>query len=96
MRRFGFLLFITARQRSVSYCSLIDNLPRQSYKLVEYFDFMILYPEQIQGKTTSFTKRLDGLDVSPIQENIDRFNKISKTVRNVFKTSHQEENTPKT
>ncbi|MEI8204612.1 MAG: cation:proton antiporter [Bacteroidota bacterium] len=89
------LVFISARQRSVSYCSLIDNLPRQSYKLVEKFDFLIIYPEQLQGKTTNFTKRLDGLEVSPIQENIDRFNKITKTVRKVFKTSHQEDNSPK-
>ncbi len=85
------VVFVSARQRSISYNSAIDNLPRQSYKFLEKSDFIIIYPEQLQGKTTSFTKRLDGLEVSPIQENIDRFNKISKSVKKVFSMNNPDD-----
>lgn len=68
---------IAARRRTLSYSHYFDHMPRDLARLYENSSFIIIYPEQRSFMSQTLSSSLDGLDVSPVQENIDRFSNIS-------------------
>lgn len=68
---------IAARRRTLSYSHYFDHMPRDLARLYENSSFIIIYPEQRSFVSQTLSSSLDGLDVSPVQENIDRFSNIS-------------------
>jgi hypothetical protein len=64
---------IAARQRTLSFNHYFDHMPRDLARYYENKNFVIIYPEQRTVELQSLSSTLDGLDISPIQENIDRF-----------------------
>jgi Kef-type K+ transport system membrane component KefB len=64
---------IAARRRTLSFNHYFDHMPRDLARYYESKNFVIIYPEQRAAELQSLSSSLDGLDISPIQENIDRF-----------------------
>ncbi len=64
---------IAARRRTLSYSHYIDHMPRDLARYYENNNFIIIYPEQRSVVSQTLSTSLDGLEVSSIQENIERF-----------------------
>jgi len=64
---------IAARRRTLSFNHYFDHMPRDLARYYENKNFVIIYPEQRIVKTQSLSSSLDGLDISPIQDDIDRY-----------------------
>lgn len=64
---------IAARRRTLSFNHYFDHMPRDLARYYENKNFVIIYPEQRAADSQTLSSSLDGLDISPIQENIDRF-----------------------
>jgi hypothetical protein len=78
------LVWISARESTISFNSYLAVLPRQLSKNFKKNSFIIIYPEQHSVRHQNSTLRLDGLTSSPIQENIERISKIGKEVKKVI------------
>jgi len=78
------LIWISARNSTISFNSYLAMLPRQLSKNFKKNSFVIIYPEQHSVRHQNSTLRLDGLTSSPIQENLDRITKIGKEVKKVI------------
>ncbi|MEI6122845.1 MAG: cation:proton antiporter [Bacteroidota bacterium] len=79
------MIWISARESTISYHNYLANLPKFLSKNFEKSSFIIIYPEQHFVLHQKMTLRIDGLTKSPIKENIDRITKISKNVKNAIK-----------
>jgi Kef-type K+ transport system membrane component KefB len=79
------LVWISARNSTISYNSYLAMLPRNLSKNFKKNSFIIIYPEQHSVRHQNSTLRIDGLTSSPIQENIERISKIRKGVRKVIR-----------
>jgi len=79
------LVWISARNSTISYNSYMAMLPRQLSKNFKKNSFIIIYPEQHSVRHQNSTLRLDGLTSSPIQENLERISKIGKEVKKVIR-----------
>ena len=78
------VVIVNARKGTLSYNSAIDSLPG---KLLRYFDdinFILLYPEQTEVEFLESSIQSEDLSLSPIQEQIDNFNKLGKVVKKIF------------
>ena len=75
------LIMVSARPRALSYLGALDNLPRKIAGALPGRNFAVIYPAQRQIDPNSLSSQLEGMDLSPIQENIDRFKRISCKVR---------------
>jgi Kef-type K+ transport system membrane component KefB len=64
---------IAARRRTLSYSHYFDHMPRDLARYYEDKNFIIIYPEQNYLSTQTLSVALDGLEVSPVQEGIDRY-----------------------
>jgi Kef-type K+ transport system membrane component KefB len=64
---------IAARRRTLSYCHYFDHMPRDLARYYEDKNFIIIYPEQHYLSTQTLSASLDGLEVSPVQEDIDMY-----------------------
>ena len=64
---------IAARRRTLSYSHYFDHMPRDLARYYEDKNFIIIYPEQNYLSTQTLSAALDGLEVSPVQEGIDRY-----------------------
>ncbi len=82
------LIVIAARRRTLSFSHYLDHMPRDLARYFEKNNFIIIYPEQRTVKTQSLSSSLDGIDVSPIQENIDRFSHIGNFKRKSPESRH--------
>ncbi len=78
-------LFITvsARKGTLSYQPLLDKLPLQLAKYFQDNSFILIFPEQ-PGYEDGLNYQMDASMPSPIQENIDRINRMGKFVKRVF------------
>lgn len=83
-----FLLIINARHRTLSYNHHLDSIPRQLARNFQNNCFIIIYPEQKVIEFDNLSSHLEGLDTSPIQENIDRITHISKKLKNKLRGKH--------
>lgn len=64
---------VAARRRTLSYEHYIEHMPRDLARYFENKNFIIIYPEQRPAELQSLSSSLDGLEVSAVQENIDRY-----------------------
>jgi hypothetical protein len=64
---------IAARRRTLSFNHYFEHMPRDLARYYENKNFVIIYPEQRAAESQTLSSSLDGLDISPIQENLDRF-----------------------
>ncbi len=79
------MVWISARESTLSFNNYLAGLPKLLSKNFEKHSFIIIYPEQHPVRHQNMTLRIDGLTKSPIKENIDRINKISKSVKKAIK-----------
>jgi Kef-type K+ transport system membrane component KefB len=79
------LIWISARENTISHTSYLSSLPKILSKSFIKFSFIIIYPEQHSYQHDTSVMNLGGLTKSPIQENIERISKISKNVKKAFK-----------
>lgn len=75
------LVVIAARPQSLSYQSYLDHMPRDLARYHELNNFIIIYPEQQTNKTYTLSESLGSIDLSPVNENIDRYVNFSTTIR---------------
>ncbi|MDQ3393902.1 MAG: cation:proton antiporter [Bacteroidota bacterium] len=81
------LIIISSRKGSISYNSFLDKVPKQLAKHFQTQSFVIIYPEQNFLYPNESVLNHEHATVSPIQENMDRLNKLGKMVKNVLKGS---------
>lgn len=79
---------IAARRRTLSFNHYFDHMPRDLARYYENKNFVIIYPEQRAVESQSLSASLDGLDISPIQENIDRFSYLGNFKRKSSGNNH--------
>jgi len=75
------LIIINARHRTLSFSHNLDNIPKQLSRNFQQNCFIIIYPEQKVVDSENLSSHLEGLDTSPIKENIDRISHISKKLK---------------
>jgi len=79
---------IAARRRTLSFSHFIDHMPRDLARFYENKNFIIIYPEQRSIDLQTLSVSLDGVDISPVQENIDRFISLGNQKRNSPDSRH--------
>ncbi len=79
---------IAARRSTLSYTHYLENMPRDMARHFETRNFIILYPEQKTTQSHSLSSPIEGLEVSPIQENIERFVNLRKLKRKSTTNRH--------
>jgi len=72
------LVIINARHRTVSHNQHLENIPKVLSHNFQQNCFIIIYPEQKIYDTENLSSRLEGMDISPITENIDRLSHLGK------------------
>lgn len=78
------LILLTARKGTVSHHIYLESLENQLSKYFSNISHVIIFPQQFAYDSKNNPLKLDGMTVSPIQENIERLNKISRIVKEVF------------
>jgi hypothetical protein len=63
-------------------------MPRDLARYYENKNFIIIYPEQRAVELQSISSSLDGLEVSAIQENVERFTSLTNPKRNFPNSRH--------
>jgi len=79
---------VAARHRTLSYEHYFEHMPRDLARHFEDKNFIIIYPEQRAVELQSLSSSLDGLEVSAIQENVERFTNLSNFRRNSPDSRH--------
>jgi hypothetical protein len=82
------LVVISARRRTLSFSHYFDHMPRDLARFYENKNFIIIYPEQQAVELQTLSVSLDGVDISPVQENIDRYMGFGKQKRNSPDSRH--------
>lgn len=77
-------IVITARQKSVSYFSSLEQVPLRLNKYFEAHSFILLYPFQLDSGSNDMNFQYSVLSPSPFKENFERINTIGKTVYKAF------------
>lgn len=77
-------IVISARQKSVSYISALEQIPTRLSKYFDRFSFIILFPFQSEFNTSDINFQYSVLSPSPFKENFDRINTIGKIVYKAF------------
>lgn len=72
---------IAARRRTLSYSHYFDHMPRDLARFYENKNFIVIYPEQRPVELQTVSVALEGVDFTPIQEEIDRFASRGNLVR---------------
>jgi len=75
------LIMLSARPRTLSYLGAFDDMPRKIASALPVKNFAVIYPAQRQIDPNILSSHLEGMDLSPIQENIDRYKLITGKVR---------------
>ncbi|CAN5359374.1 cation:proton antiporter [soil metagenome] len=79
------LVVISARKGTISYNTFLDRVPNHLSKHFQDQNFVIIFPEQNLLLTNESILHVDKSVVSPIQENMDRINKVGKFIKKTFK-----------
>jgi Kef-type K+ transport system membrane component KefB len=82
------MVIINARYRTLSYNHNLDTIPKQLSRSFQQNCFVIIYPEQKVGEADNLSSSLEGLNTSPIMENIDRLSNISKKLKRKLRGKH--------
>lgn len=67
------LVVISARRRTMSYTHYLDHMPRDLARHYDDKNFIIIYPEQKNLPLQTLSASLDGVDISPVSETVERF-----------------------
>ena len=78
------LIVITARPATISYIPQLDSIPRKIERQFADFNCVLIFPEQNPGQALDADLLSEGMDFTPIQENINRLNRWRKALRGVF------------
>lgn len=78
------LIAVSARKGTLSHHSYMDTLPAKLSKHFPVNNCILLYPEQKQAEHLESGMQSQDLTLTPIQEQIDNLNKISKAVKKIF------------
>lgn len=79
------IIAVSARKGTMSYHSYLENMPTKLLKHFEENNFILLYPEQRQAEFMELGVQQEDLVLTPIQEQIDNINKLSRAVKKIFK-----------
>lgn len=75
------LILISARRRSLSFMTLLENLPSKLEKYFPLNNFMVLYPQQF----SELNEEEDSYSDLTIDKSLDVVHKIGKGIGNIFK-----------
>jgi len=78
------IVIINARHRTVSHNPHLENIPKILSHKFQQNCFIIIYPEQKVYDAENLSSRLEGMDISPITENIDRITHLGKKLGRVI------------
>lgn len=84
------IIAVSARKGTVSYHSYLDNMPAKLLKHFEKNNFILLYPEQRQAAYLETGVQPEDLVLTPIQEQIDNLNRLSRAVKKIFRNKRRE------
>ena len=79
---------IAARRRTLSYKHYFEHMPRDLARHYENNNFIIIYPEQRAVELQSLSSSLDGLEISAIKENLERYTNLTNPKRNAPGSKH--------
>jgi hypothetical protein len=79
------IVVVSARKGTLSYHSYMENIPNKLAKHFSNNNFILLYPEQKQGDMPEVGMQSQDINLAPIQEQIDRFNKLGRGIRRIFR-----------
>lgn len=88
------VVVVSARKGTLSYHSYMENIPNKLAKHFELNNFILLYPEQKQGDMPEVGMQLQDINLSPIQEQIDNFNKLGRRIKRLFGGGRRERGEP--
>lgn len=77
-------VIISARINSISHIPALENIPKRIIKHFDSISCVLIYPEQYPGRIKELDYQTHGIDVSPIQENINRLSKLGKYLKDTF------------
>ena len=77
-------IVISARQKSVSYFSSLEQVPVRLNKYFDAHSFILLYPYQADSGSNDMNFQYSVLSPSPFKENFERINTIGKIVYKAF------------
>jgi hypothetical protein len=83
-----FYVVIAARRRTLSYEHYFEHMPRDLARHFENKNFIIIYPEQRAVELQTLSSSLDGLEVSAIKENLERYTNLTNPKRNSPDSRH--------
>ncbi len=83
------IIAVSARKGTISYNSYMENIPAKLLKHFEKNNFILLYPEQRQAEYMESGVQPEDLVLTPIQDQIDNINKLSRAVKKIFKAKEK-------
>ena len=78
------LVAVTARKGTLSYQSYMDAIHEKLLKNYSSNNFALLYPEQTRVEFLETGMQSEDISLSPIQEQIDNFNRLGRAVKKIF------------
>lgn len=85
IHRNDLIIAVSARKGTISYNSYMESMPAKLLKHFEKNNFILLYPEQRQAVYMETGVQPEDLVLTPIQDQIDNINKLSRAVKKIFK-----------
>jgi Kef-type K+ transport system membrane component KefB len=82
------LVVIAARRRTLSYNHYLDHMPRDLARNYENKNFIIIYPEQKNSGFNTLSSSFEGIDVSSIHEEMERFSDRGQYPRKPTSNKH--------
>lgn len=80
------IIVVSARKGTVSYHSYLESIPSRLLKYFERNNIILLYPEQARAEFLEPGMQSEDIVLTPIQDQIDNLNKLSKAVKKIFKS----------
>jgi Kef-type K+ transport system membrane component KefB len=80
-RQNDLIVFISARKRSISYHSAVDNMPNYMLNHFGNNNFVIIYPRQREMDFNTLSEGLEGLNNTPIPAKIESIGKLGNYIK---------------
>ena len=85
IRSSDLIIAVSARKGTVSYHSYMETIPSKLIKHFEKNNLILLYPEQRQSEYLETGVQPEDLVLTPIQDQIDNFNKLGRAVKKIIR-----------
>lgn len=79
------LVVVCARRGAISYQSEMDHIPARVNRHFPENNLIVIFPEQNTNSNPPHFES-QGLELSPIQENLERISKLGRSMRKMFKS----------